>query len=103
MYGYRATPDAEAAMSITGYGVLVGRVMAGMAESGLQTPHYQVQVNAAGVDYRIAVNVRSAQNPPDLLYVANETLTHPLLSGLVGLAEGFAAVPSPRWGRPGLH
>jgi len=81
-------------MSITGYGVLVGRVMAGTAESGLQTPHYQVQVNAAGVDYRIAVNVRSAQNPPDLLYVADETLSHPLLSGLVGLAEGFAAVPS---------
>jgi hypothetical protein len=60
----RATTDAEAAMSITGYGVLVGRVTAGTAESELQTPHYQVRVQAAGVDYRIAVNVRSAQNPP---------------------------------------
>ena len=81
-------------MSITGYGVLVGRVMAGKAEPGQQTPHYQVQVRAAGVDYRIAVNVRSAQNPPDLLYVADETFTHPLLAGLVGFADGFTAIPS---------
>lgn len=84
-------------MSITGYGVLVGRVVDGKAEPGQQTPHYQVQVRAAAVDYRIAVNVRSAQNPPDLLYVADEMFTHPLLADLVGLADGFTAIPS----RPG--
>jgi uncharacterized protein YukJ len=88
------TSTAEAAMSITGYGVLVGRVVDGKAEPGQQTPHYQVQVRAAAVDYRIAVNVRSAQNPPDLLYVADEMFTHPLLADLVGLADGFTAVPS---------
>jgi uncharacterized protein YukJ len=84
-------------VAISGYGVLVGRAVAARAENGQQSPHYQVQVNAAGVQYRIAVNVRSAQNPPDLLYVADEMFTHPVLTALTGLPEGFSALPS----RPG--
>ena len=54
-------------------------------------------MRAAGTDYRIAVNVRSAQNPPDLLYIADETFDHPILTALADLPEGFHPVPS----RPG--
>lgn len=81
-------------MTISGYGVLVGRAVAAKAEAGQQSPHYQVQVNAAGTDYRLAVNVRSAQNPPDLLYVADETFAHPVLSALTALPQGFTPLPS---------
>ena len=61
-------------MALSGYVVLVGAVVGKRSEVGQQTPHYQIQGRAAGIDYRIAVNVRSAQNPPDLLYVADEAL-----------------------------
>lgn len=81
-------------MTLSGYGVLVGRVAGKKAEPGQETPHYQVQVAAAGVDYRIAVNVRSAQNPPDLLFIADEAFTHPLLATLTTLPDGFTSVPS---------
>ncbi len=84
-------------MSLTGYGVLVGRAVAGKAEPGSQSPHYQVLVHAAGIDYRIAVNVRSAQSPPDLLYIADETFDHPIVTTLADLVEDFHPMPS----RPG--
>jgi uncharacterized protein YukJ len=84
-------------MALSGYGVLVGAVVGKRSEVGQQTPHYQIQVRAAGIDYRIAVNVRSAQNPPDLLYVADEAFDHPLLAALGASPEGFNPVPS----RPG--
>src|SRR4051794_34298412 len=51
-------------MALNGYGVLVGAVVDKKVESGQQTPHYQVHIRASGTEYRIAVNVRSAQNPP---------------------------------------
>jgi uncharacterized protein YukJ len=42
------------------------------------------------VDYRAAVNVRSQQNPPDLLYVAVDDFAHPVLDQLRGLPDGFS-------------
>lgn len=81
-------------MALNGYGVLVGTVVDKKVESGQQTPHYQIHIRASGVDYRIAVNVRSAQNPPDLLYFADEAFTHPILSALAGLGDGFHPVAS---------
>lgn len=81
-------------MPLDAYGVLVGTVLDTRAEAGDQTPHFQVHLHAAGVDYRIAVNVRSAQDPPDLLYLADEAFAHPVLAALTGLADGFHALPS---------
>jgi len=81
-------------MSLDSYGVLVGAVIGRKPESGTDTPHYQVHVRASGVDYRIAVNVRSAQSPPDLLYVAVEDFSHPVVTALKDLGDGFTAVPS---------
>ena len=81
-------------MPLQDYGVLVGRVLDKKAETNRQSPHYQVQVMADGTHYRIAVNVQSAQNPPDLMYVAEEAFAHPLLSSLVDLPDGFTLLPS---------
>lgn len=81
-------------MPLNAYGVLVGAVRDTRTEAGDQTPHYQIHVHAAGVDYRIAVNVRSAQQPPDLLYLADEAFAHPVLSALGGLDDGYHQLPS---------
>lgn len=55
-------------MPLKSYGVLVGQAVDRSVETNLDTPHYQVRMEAAGVSYRIAVNVRSSQSPPDLLF-----------------------------------
>jgi uncharacterized protein YukJ len=81
-------------MSLPRYGVLVGTVIGRKPETGTATPHYQIQVRADDIEYRVAVNVRSAQRPPDLLYLAVEDFAHPLLTALNDLADGFTAVPS---------
>ena len=81
-------------MSLARYGVLVGTVVGRKPETGTATPHYQIQVRADDMEYRVAVNVRSAQRPPDLLYLAVEDFAHPLVTVLNGLEDGFTAVPS---------
>jgi uncharacterized protein YukJ len=81
-------------MALASYGVLAGRVVDRRAEAGTDTPHYQVQVRADGVDFRVAVNVLSQQQPPELLYLADEALQHPLVAQLPSLAEGFTPLPS---------
>ena len=81
-------------MSLDSYGVLVGAVIGRTPETGTDTPHYQIHVRANQVDYRVAVNVRSAQSPPDLLYLAVEDFAHPVVTALNDLEDGFTAVPS---------
>ena len=81
-------------MPLKNYGVLVGQAVDRSVETNLDTPHYQVQVVAAGTDFRIAVNVRSSQTPPDLLYQVVEDLAHPMLPALAEFADGFHHVPS---------
>lgn len=81
-------------MSLDRYGVLVGAVVGRVPETGTDTPHYQIHVRANGVDYRVAVNVRSALSPPDLLFLAVENFAHPVLTALNELEDGFTAIPS---------
>ena len=81
-------------MSLDRYGVLVGTVVGRKPETGTDTPHYQIHVRANSIDYRVAVNVRSAQSPPDLLYLAVEDFAHPLITALNDLEDGYTAVPS---------
>jgi len=81
-------------MPLRAYGVLVGAVVDKRAEAGDQTPHYQIQIKASGTDYRIAINVRSAQDPPDLLFLADEAFAHPVVANLVGLEDGFHLLPA---------
>ena len=84
-------------MPLKGYGVLKGRVVGSVAETDPDSPHYQVHVRSAGVDYRIAVNVKSQESPSELLYVAEENFRHPVTGQAGSLEEGFTPLPS----RPG--
>ena len=76
-------------MGLERYGVLRGRVVASRREDDRDSPHYQVQVSAAGTDYRIAVNVLSQLRPSELLFLIDENFRHPLTQKLDALAEGF--------------
>ncbi|MEQ6901399.1 DUF2278 family protein [Nocardioides sp. YIM 152588] len=69
-------------MPLKSYGVLRGRPVAKVREGGSGSPHYQVHMTSAGVEYRIAVNVLSQQAPSELLYLAIEDFRHPLLETL---------------------
>lgn len=81
-------------MPLKSYGVLVGRAVDRSVETDLDTPHYQVRMEAAGSSYRVAVNVRSSQSPPDLLYQVIEDLEHPMLAPLAEFTDGFHVLPS---------
>ncbi|GIE85150.1 Uncharacterized protein YukJ [Actinoplanes regularis] len=83
-------------MPIKRYGVLRAAVIDRRIET-TDTPHYQIQLRASGTDYRAAINVRSQQSPPELLYLAVDGFTHPLLDGLRALPDGFTELES----RPG--
>ena len=69
-------------MPLRNYGVLAGKAITARREDNDDTPHYQVEVRAAGTHFRIAVNVRSSQHPPDLLYLIKEDFEHPILARL---------------------
>lgn len=81
-------------MSLKSYGVLKGKVVEGKPEGNDSTPHYQVHVQAAQQNYRIAINVKSAQAPFDLLYFLDDNFQHHLTDNVVKLSEGFHKLPS---------
>jgi uncharacterized protein YukJ len=81
------------AMPIKRYGVLCATVVDLRIET-TDTPHYQIQLRAAGVDYRAAVNVRSQQQPPELLYLAVDDFRHPILDRVRAVADGFTELSS---------
>ncbi len=80
-------------MPLVKYGVLVGRAVGARRENSNDTPHYQVQIRAAGTNYRIAINVKSNESPSELLYLIKEDFGHPILPRLVALQEGFTVAP----------
>ncbi|GHF78592.1 hypothetical protein GCM10018790_65740 [Kitasatospora xanthocidica] len=85
-------------MPLINYGVLAARVVESKREAGNSTPHYQIHVrDDGGVDYRIAVNVRSQGTPPNLLYAAIDDFHHPLTQLLPPTGSGWHPEPS----RPG--
>jgi uncharacterized protein YukJ len=84
-------------MPLNSYGVLVGRAVDCRREGGTDSPHYQVQIDAGGTSYRIAVNVLSKESPSELLYVVNDDLRHPVTDAVAGLGAGWHGIPS----RPG--
>ena len=81
-------------MPLTGYGVLAGQVVGSRAEGGADSPHFQIRVRGGDTDFRVAVNVLSQESPSELLFVADEAFSHPLVQALPDLPDGFTAVPS---------
>jgi uncharacterized protein YukJ len=80
-------------MPLQRYGVLIGRVVDARREDDDDSPHFQVHVRAAGVDYRIAVNVKSQASPSELLFLVDEDFRHVVTTRLAGLEEGFTLLP----------
>jgi uncharacterized protein YukJ len=81
-------------MPLGDYGALKGRVVGSVAETDPDSPHFQIHVRSSGVDYRIAVNVKSQEAPSELLYVADDDFRHPIIDRLASLEEGFVSLPS---------
>lgn len=82
-------------MPLKRYGVLKGRAIAAVPETDDDSPHYQVQVNANGMRFRIAVNVKSAADAAsELQYLVNSDFQHPLTQQLPALAVGVTPIPS---------
>ena len=86
-------------MPLRNYGVLKGRVTAVEAETGDDSPHYQVRVDGGQADFRIAVNVKSKEFPSELLYLVAEDFRHPVTNGLDDLPDGFTGLESRPGGR----
>jgi uncharacterized protein YukJ len=74
------------------YGVLKGTVTGHLRDA--DDDHYQILVSAGNNMFRIAVNVHSSLNPPDLLFQTLTSLPSPLTQGLTALAPGFKTLPS---------
>jgi uncharacterized protein YukJ len=78
-------------MPVSKYGVLAGRVSERKLASG-SSNHYEVHVQAAGEDFRIAVNVQSVDGS-EVLYHVDDAFDHPVTTALAALAEGHHVVP----------
>ena len=76
------------------YGVLVGRVTDGQENPDGSSPHYEILVDAAGVPYRIAVNVQSQDGSEVVVYYdpkyPGETRLD--LTRLAAGAQGFVSL-----------
>src|SRR4249919_592482 len=81
-------------MPLTGYGVLRGKVIDRRREGSSDTPHFQIRVDDGdGVDFRIAVNVKSQSAPSELLYRLEDDFRHPITAGLEAFAPGWHDLP----------
>jgi uncharacterized protein YukJ len=83
-------------MAIPNYGALVGTVIdkldspSALRKNPGSKPHYQILVEADGVKYRIAVNVKSNQQPSDLQFYLDDHYVHPVLNQIKDLPVGFS-------------
>ena len=81
-------------MPLKGYGVLRGKAIERRREGSSDTPHFQIRVvDGDGVDFRIAVNVKSQSAPSDLLYLLEDDFRHPITAGLEAFAPGWHDLP----------
>lgn len=79
-------------MPLKHYGVLKARVVGGEMERDADSPHYQIHALAGEDHYRIAINVKSALSPSELLYLVDEDFDHPVSADLKGVPVGFSPV-----------
>jgi uncharacterized protein YukJ len=78
-----------------GYGILKGRAIdSRMEREDTKSPHYQILVLGNSERFRIPVNVKSVQQPFDLLVRIDRNFQNSLLtSQLVKLKSGFTEIP----------
>jgi len=83
-------------MPLKSYAVLKGRPKA-TRSSAEGHPHFHLQIEANGDDYRVAINVRSMLEPSEMEYLIKLRFGHPITAGLHRLSPGLHPVKS----RPG--
>jgi uncharacterized protein YukJ len=82
-------------MPLPSYGVLSGRILDTRREGSTDSPHYQIHLqDSAGLHYRAAVNVESAQAPSELLYLVDDDFHHPITASLPAPGSGWTPLPS---------
>jgi len=82
-------------MPLKTYGVLIARAVDTRREGSVDTPHYQIHLtDDQGTHYRVAVNVKSQEQPSELLYLVDEDFRHPVTARLEGLTNGWNTLPS---------
>jgi uncharacterized protein YukJ len=79
---------------LQGYGVLKGKAIDAKREDDQSSPHYQVHVLSGAVHFRLAVNVKSAASPSELMFLVDDNFQHPLTAHLPELPPGFTALAS---------
>jgi uncharacterized protein YukJ len=79
-------------MPINGYGVLKGKAIDTINGQGLH-PHFQVKISDDDL-FRIAIDVKSQEEPSTVLYYADDDYNHPILKDLVTLSFGFQELES---------
>lgn len=85
-------------MAVPNYGVFVGTATDKLDSTEAQqkaggNPHYMILVEGGGEKYRLAVNVKSDNNPPDLQFYLDDNYKHPILDAVVKLSAGFTSLP----------
>lgn len=75
-------------MPLKKYGVLKGQAIGARLGEGA-SPHYQINLVAGDLQWRIAINVKSQLSPSELLYVVIEDFRHPVTAGLGELTFGY--------------
>lgn len=86
-------------MALSNYGVLSGTITgrldspAAMQKNPGSKPHFQILVDVDGESHRIAVNVKSNQQPSDLQFFLNDNFNHPILDHVKQLPVGFTKLP----------
>src|SRR5262245_44504521 len=79
-------------MPLKHYSVLKGRPIAMRFGTG-KSPHYQIHLVADGANYRIAINVESADGSM-VEYLVRSRFVHPITDDLRALPEGLHAQPN---------
>lgn len=82
-------------MALKNYVVLKGRPRA-LALDDDSSPHIEVRMDVDGVDFRLAINARSAVSPHDLLYRKQDPFVHPMVPALRALPDGVTAIADGR-------
>ncbi len=80
-------------MPLKNYGVLKGRAIDRRLGFGA-SPHYEIHIIDDDFDYRIAINVKSKQHPSELLYIIDDSFSHPITDYLPDLSMGFTDIQS---------
>ncbi len=80
-------------MPVPQYSVLIGRTV-DRKFATTSSNHYEIHIKAAGVSFRIAVNVQSADGS-EVLYAMKDPFDSPLLPPLVALGDGRHRIISP--------